>query len=50
MSEDTAQSTRQRFWHESATRRWLGSAGVLGGSLIAALAGFAVLWWAGRKA
>ena len=34
MSEDTAQSTRQRFWHESGTRRWLGSAGVLAIGLI----------------
>ena len=34
MSEDTAQSTRQRFWHDAATRRWLGSAGVLAIGLI----------------
>ncbi len=34
MSDNDAQSTRPSFWHEAATRRWLGSAGVLAVGLI----------------
>ena len=34
MSDIAAESTRQRFWREPATRRWLGSAGVLSLGLI----------------
>ncbi len=34
MPDNDAQSTRPRFWHEAATRRWLGSAGVLAVGLI----------------
>ena len=34
MSDIAEESTRHRFWHDPATRRWLGSAGVLSLGLI----------------
>ena len=34
MSDIAEESTRHRFWHDPATRRWLGSAGVLAVGLI----------------